>query len=112
MKKFIFFISSIFFLSFQTFGQQPQKLQTKSELQTKVMTKKNISLQSTNIRERAMEKYKNMEQYRKDHNIPKDFPHYIDTGNPKADIAKYQKAKEKWIKKNPKRFELIKNLKL
>ena len=104
---------SVLFFSFVGYGQQAQEntITPKSQLETNVKQKQ-VSTAKVDVREKSMEKFKNMEQYRQDNNVPDDFPRYKDTGNPKTDLAKYQKAKEKWIKKNPEKFEKIKTLNL
>ncbi len=66
---------------------------------------------STNFQNK-IEYLKNLEQYRKENNVPEDFPRFIDTGNPKKDLDNYYKAKQEWIKNNPERFEKIKHLNL
>jgi len=44
--------------------------------------------------------------------LPADFPKFIDTGNAKLDDNNFHKAKQKWIKENPIRFQEIKHLNL
>jgi len=44
--------------------------------------------------------------------VPESFPHFVDTGNQKADEVVYFNAKQKWIKDNPAEFEKIKHLDL
>lgn len=114
MKKSVFIVVSVFFLSFYSFGQQAnnKNLEKKTSLETNVKTKKTPASKTIDVREKSMRKFKNMEQYRQDNNVPDDFPRYIDTGNSKIDLTNYYNAKQKWIKKNPERFELIKTLNL
>ncbi len=38
---------------------------------------------------------------------PKDFPQFIDTGNPEKDNADYKKRKDEWIQKNPEKYKAI-----
>ena len=113
MKKTVFIVLSAFFLSFISYGQQVQEnsVPKKTQLETNVKQKQ-VSTSKVDIREKSMAKFKNMEQYRKEHNVPDDFPRYKDTGNPKIDLDRYYKAKQKWIKKNPEQFERIKTLNL
>jgi|GEM_PF-2793017 len=113
MKNTVLIIISTLFLSSIGYSQQAQKnaLTKESSIETNVKQKQ-VSIQKNDIREESMEKYKNMEQYRQEHNVPDDFPRYKDTGNRKMDLDRYYKAKQKWIKRNPERFELIKNLNL
>ncbi len=114
MKKSVFVVVLVFFFSFVGYGQRTNNSSFKKSesLQTNIKVKKRPSVQSVDVREKSMEKFKNMEQYRKEHNVPEDFPRYIDTGNPKIDLVNYYNAKQKWIKKNPERFEKIKTLNL
>jgi len=111
MRKAVFTVLSAFFLSFMSYGQQVQEntVSKKTQLETNV---KQVSTDKTDVKEKSITKFKNMEQYRQENNVPNDFPRYKDTGNPKADLDRYHKAKQKWIKKNPERFEKIKTLNL
>jgi len=56
------------------------------------------------------EKY--TEEYRKKHNIPEDFPKYIDTGDRKHDMNLYHERKQEWIKNNPELYNRIKHISL
>ena len=112
MRKVVFIAVSVFFFSF-SYGQQVQEnsVSKKTQLETNVKQKQ-VSTSKTDVKEKSMAKFKNMEQYRQENNVPDNFPRYKDTGNQKADLDKYYKAKQKWIKKNPERFEKIKTLNL
>lgn len=41
--------------------------------------------------------------YSEPSSLPTDFPKYVDTGNPTADMAKYQSDKSVWYSANPER---------
>jgi nitrate/TMAO reductase-like tetraheme cytochrome c subunit len=78
---------------------------------TSVKVKK-TEKKASNKYQSKIEYLKNLEQYRKENNVPEDFPRFIDTGNPKNDLDNYYKAKQEWIKNNPEKFEKIKHLNL
>jgi hypothetical protein len=42
--------------------------------------------------------------------LPSDFPSYVDTGNPKQDLANFHEAKQEWIKNNPENLKKIKHI--
>ncbi len=113
MKRTALIIIPILLLSSIGYSQQLQKnaFSKNSQIETNIKQKQ-TSVQKTDVSEQSMEKFENMEQYRQEHNVPDDFPRYKDTGNRKTDMDRYYKAKQNWIKKNPERFELIKNLNL
>lgn len=112
MKKLISTAILIIFLSLVSYSQQVDKDNKENSLQTSKKVQKKSTIKQLDIRVIASSKYQHIEQYRIENNVPDDFPKYVDTGNPKVDNANYYEEKQKWIKKNPGRFEKIKHLNL
>ena len=103
--KILFLI--LFLLPFVAFSQQTELKKQKKQIQVGVIKKS--TLPQTKLQQST---YKYTNEYRTANGVPEDFPHFINTGNPKQDAENYHQAKQLWIKKNPARFEKIKHLAL
>lgn len=74
--------------------------------QTETKKELNSGFEEGLIKEQTTNSLKSQEK------LPSDFPVYKNTGNVKSDSDAFHKAKQKWIKENPKRYEEIKHLNL
>ncbi len=114
MKKILFVLIGMFLFSGMIVAQDYDSYSHPMK-NRKVLVKKEGKENKTTTHDYLKEKIeylKNLDEYRRINDVPEDFPKFEDTGHPKADLDRYYRAKQEWIKNNPEKFEKIKHLNL
>ncbi len=106
------FLTLMLFIGIKSYSQKPGVPPSVKQKNIKIDKKEAKKINRTSPLQEKIYYLKHLEEYRKENNVPDDFPRYHDTGNPKKDLDTYYQAKQEWIKKNPEKFEKIKHLSL